>query len=60
MLVQVTETVIQDNLNPIENVERSALVMAPRPRSKAQTVLNDASILYSDLHAPAAFYQGNL
>ena len=29
-LAKVTETVIQDNMNPIENVERSVLIMATR------------------------------
>ncbi|CAE7382352.1 susA, partial [Symbiodinium sp. CCMP2456] len=69
----VTETVIQDNMNPIENVERSALIMASTIHQQPVAALLRVSRNTEDLidacrlrskpgfeqHLPASFWLGS-
>lgn len=49
----VTETVIQENVNPIEKVERSSLIMASAVHQKAASALmNDSSCARVLAHSP--------
>lgn len=49
----VTETVIQENVNPIEKVERSSLIMASAVHQKAASVLmNDSNCARVLAHSP--------
>jgi len=54
----VTETVVQDNVNPIEKVERSTLIMATTVHQKpASALIKDAQLPRVSASSPSLFLE---